>query len=156
MVLRDIADLAVLASIEPASPANDAHTNPCLNCGACCAHFRVSFYCGELAGESGGWVPPEYVSQLGPLRACMKGTEVGGNRCVALRGELGQPDIRCAIYEHRPSPCREFETWLPDGTPNPDCQRLRLAIGLAPLPPRMDEEDDPREPPNNPSQPRAA
>ncbi|MEG6657786.1 YkgJ family cysteine cluster protein, partial [Pseudomonas aeruginosa] len=21
--------------------------NPCLTCGACCAHFRVSFYWGE-------------------------------------------------------------------------------------------------------------
>lgn len=156
MVLRDISHLAVLSAIEPAPPANDASTNPCLACGACCGHFRVSFYCGELAGENGGWVPLEYVSQLSPLRACMKGTEIGGNRCTALQGEIGQPGIRCEIYASRPSPCREFETWLPDGTPNPDCQRLRLAIGLALLEPRIDEDENPREPPNSPGHPHAA
>jgi Fe-S-cluster containining protein len=123
--------------------ANDAsESNPCLNCGACCAHFRVSFYCGEIAGESGGTVPPELVTQVGPLRGCMKGTEQGGQRCVALRGELGQPGIHCAIYEHRPSPCREFPTWMEDGAPNPDCQRLRQAIGLPPLSPRTDGDDE--------------
>jgi Fe-S-cluster containining protein len=76
------------------------------------------------------------------LRGCMKGTEQGGQRCVALRGELGQPGIHCSIYEHRPSPCREFPTWMEDGTPNPDCQRLRLAIGLPPLSPRTDGDDE--------------
>src|SRR3546814_9432160 len=73
--------------------ANDTTAyNPCLSCGACCAHFRVSFYCGEITGESGGTVPPELVTQVGPLRACMQGTEYGGKRCTALRGELGQRD----------------------------------------------------------------
>ena len=109
---------AVLAGDDPAA-------NPCLDCGACCSHFRVSFYCGELAGENGGQVPVELVTQLS---ACMKGTEMGGGRCISLRGELGKPGIHCAIYENRPTPCREFDIWLPDGTPNPDCQRLRLAL----------------------------
>src|SRR5690606_30290696 len=87
-----------------ATAANDTIAyNPCLSCGACCAHFRVSFYCGEIAGEAGGTVPPELVTQVGPLRACMKGTEYGGKRCVALRGELGQSGIHCAIYALRPS-----------------------------------------------------
>lgn len=48
---------AVLAGDDPAA-------NPCLDCGACCSHFRVSFYCGELAGENGGQVPVELVTQL--------------------------------------------------------------------------------------------
>ncbi|SHI20815.1 YkgJ family cysteine cluster protein [Pollutimonas bauzanensis] len=123
--------------------ANDTSAaNPCLSCGACCAHFRVSFYCGEIAGESGGTVPPELVTQVSPLRACMKGTEYGGRRCVALRGELGHDGIHCAIYEQRPTPCREFQAWLDDGTPNPDCQRLRKAIGLQPLAPRTDDDGD--------------
>lgn len=123
--------------------ANDTSAyNPCLSCGACCAHFRVSFYCGEVAGEGGGIVPPEFVSQVGPLRACMKGTEYGGKRCVALRGELGQNGIHCAIYAQRPSPCREFSPWLDDGEPNPDCQRVRNAIGLPSLPRRPDDDDD--------------
>jgi len=111
----------------------DSPENPCLSCGACCAHFRVSFYCGELSDGSGGIVPAELTSQLTPMLVCMQGTETGG-RCIALRGELGRPGIACSIYAHRPSPCREFPAWLPDGTANPDCQRLRAKHGLAPLP----------------------
>ena len=66
----------------------------------------------------------------------MKGTEMGGGRCISLRGELGKPGIHCAIYENRPTPCREFDIWLPDGTPNPiasacawpwACRRCRRA-----------------------------
>ena len=130
-------------SVTRPGAANDTSaTNPCLSCGACCAHFRVSFYCGEIAGESGGTVPAELVTQVSPLRGCMKGTEYGGQRCVALRGELGQDGIHCSIYEQRPSPCREFPAWLDDGTPNPDCQRVRMAIGLPPLSPRTDDDND--------------
>mgnify|MGYP001161916872 CR=1 FL=1 len=118
--------------------------NPCLSCGACCAHFRVSFYCGEIAGEDGaGIVPPEFVVQVGPLRAAMKGTEFGGNRCVALKGNIGQAGIHCSIYEQRPSPCREFEPWLPDGRPEPDCQRVRAKFGLPPLPALSPDDVDP-------------
>lgn len=112
----------------------DVPENPCFSCGACCAHFRVSFYCGELSGGSGGVVPAEMASMLNPVMACMKGTEAGGGRCIALRGTLGQPGIACGIYENRPTPCREYPTWLDDASPNPDCQRLRATIGLPPLP----------------------
>ena len=111
---------------------NHGEDNPCLSCGACCAHFRVSFYFGELQGQPGGWVPLELTSKVNDFRAAMKGTEDGG-RCVALRGELGKPGIRCAIYQQRSGTCREFDAWLPDGTPNPECQRLREQRGLAPL-----------------------
>src|SRR5690606_2284009 len=54
--------------------SNDAAAkNPCLSCGACCAHFRVSFYCGEIADDNGaGMVPPELAVQIAPLRAAMK------------------------------------------------------------------------------------
>ena len=135
----------------PRPAANESLLDsPCLSCGACCAHFRVSFYCGEVADAAGGTVPPELVTQVGPLRACMKGTEHGGQRCIALRGELGQPGIHCAIYELRPSPCRDFPTWEADGTPNPDCQRVRLALGLPPLPPLIIEGDDDQDPSNTP------
>lgn len=134
------------------SAANDVEfENPCIRCGACCAHFRVSFYCGEIAGDNGGTVPAELVSQVSPLRGCMKGTEYGGQRCIALRGELGKPGIHCAIYEQRPSPCREFQAWFDDGTPNPDCQRVRAGIGLPPLPPRHNDND--LDPFNNPPRP---
>lgn len=113
-----------------------ADFNPCLDCGACCAHFRVSFYCGEVAGPGGGQVPEDMVNRIGPLRVCMKGTELGGGRCIALRGELGRPGIHCAIYPLRPTPCREFEIWESDGRVNPDCQRLRQGLGLPDLRPR--------------------
>jgi len=80
-------------------------------------------------------VPDELVSVVNPFIVCMKGTEAGHGRCIALRGAIGEPGVRCAIYDQRPTPCREYRVWLDDGTPNPDCQRLRRAIGLAPLVP---------------------
>ena len=146
---------SALELVSPATIASTDDANPCLSCGACCAHFRVSFYCGEVAGENGGYVPLELVQPLGPLRVCMVGTENGHGRCVALRGELGQPGIHCAIYENRPSPCREFEVWQPDGSVNPDCQRLRLARGLPALNPRPDAGNDPLGP-QHPDHPAAA
>ncbi|MFP5391976.1 MAG: YkgJ family cysteine cluster protein [Gammaproteobacteria bacterium] len=124
-------------TMESAQAAPAAESNPCISCGACCAWYRVSFYCGELAGGSGGTVPAEYATQVSPLMACMKGTEQGKGRCLALVGELGQPGIRCTIYAERPSTCRDFSNWEPDGSPNPECQRLRGMIGLAPLAPRQ-------------------
>lgn len=109
--------------------------NPCLSCGACCQHFRVSFYAGEMDVVRPGGVPSDLVSQtpVAPMIACMKGTESGGGRCVALLGEPGQPGIGCAIYLSRPTPCREYPVWGDDGEPNADCQRLRAGLGLAPL-----------------------
>jgi uncharacterized protein len=114
----------------------DDDGNPCLSCGACCQHFRVSMYMGEVAGSPGGSVPGELVSTLNAVMVCMKGTEAGHGRCIALRGTIGKPGIRCDIYALRPTPCREYRVWSRDGTPNPDCQRLRKAIGLRPLPRR--------------------
>lgn len=112
----------------------DGPENPCSTCGVCCAHFRVSFYCGELDEGSGGVVPAELTVKVNDVMACMKGTESGNGRCVALAGEIGKGGIRCRIYANRPTPCREFPVWLDDGTPNPDCQRLRAKFGLPPLP----------------------
>lgn len=155
---RLIPDPITLVSL--ADLTAQADDNPCLSCGACCAHFRVSFYFGEVAGVNGGLVPEDLVTPISPSRVCMKGTEQGHGRCVSLRGELGQPGINCAIYEQRPTPCREFDMWQPDGMPNPDCQRLRAQLGLPALQPRPEAENDPEgpsSPSNNPSdQPRAA
>lgn len=111
-----------------------AADNPCTACGACCVCFRVSFYCGELSGGSGGIVPAELATRLTPTLACMKGTEEGRGPCIALRGQAGQAGIACSIYAQRPSPCREFAPWSADGSPNADCQRVRALIGLPALP----------------------
>lgn len=99
--------------------------NPCSDCGACCRYFRVSFYHGELDTQPGGLVPAELCTQITPFRACMKGTEAGSGRCIAL-GD----DMRCGIYEQRPSVCREFPVFMPDGTMNPECIRLRKLLGI--------------------------
>jgi len=94
--------------------------DPCRGCGVCCQHFRISFYQGELDSQPGGFVPAELVSRLTPFLVCMKGTEAGDGRCIALR-----PDRRCGIYEKRPTPCRDFPALMADGSRNPECLRLR-------------------------------
>ena len=101
--------------------------HPCVGCGACCRHFRVSFYHGELDSQPGGVVPAELTTPITPFRACMKGTETGGGRCIAL-----QDDARCGIYAQRPSVCREFPALLEDGSLNPECIRLKAQFGILP------------------------
>jgi uncharacterized protein len=100
--------------------------NPCFGCGVCCRHYRVSFYHGELDTQPGGQVPADMAVQITPFRACMKGSETGGGRCIAL-----QDDNRCAIYAQRPSVCREFPAYMQDGSMNPECLRLRALHGIA-------------------------
>ncbi|MGL5999485.1 MAG: YkgJ family cysteine cluster protein [Pseudomonas proteolytica] len=105
--------------------------SPCLNCGACCSHFRVSFFWGECA-SSGGTVPDELVVQINPSRVAMIGTDQKPARCVSLEGEVGC-GTRCSIYEQRSSVCREFEASWSQGEANVDCDAARAAFGLAPL-----------------------
>jgi Fe-S-cluster containining protein len=65
----------------------------------------------------------------------MRGTLSKPVRCVALKGELGKV-VSCSIYAKRPSPCREFDAWLADGTPDERCQQARASVGLPALPHR--------------------
>ena len=105
-----------------------AGTNsPCNGCSACCRHFRVSFYHGELDTQPGGYVPADLTVQITPFRACMKGTESAPVRCTAL-----QDNGLCGIYAQRPSVCREFPVFMEDGSINPECVRLRITYGIAP------------------------
>jgi Fe-S-cluster containining protein len=136
--------------------------NPCVGCGACCAHFRVQFYWRE--GEASG--QPENLPEVGansaietndmdtklPVRPanfedlddryrCMKGTNDKHHpKCVGLKGRIGQ-NANCGIYSERPTPCREFAASFADGKMNPRCDQARKAHGLNPLTPRdwMDE-----------------
>lgn len=106
--------------------------NPCLACGICCTHFRISFYWAEADDAPGGYVPHEMTEVLTPHLRCMKGSNSVPRRCIGLSGEIGQA-VACTVYEQRPSPCREFPVFLDDGTPNPKCNELRERIALPPL-----------------------
>lgn len=103
----------------------------CLACGACCAFFRVSFHWSETLSESFG-VPGERAEGVNAHFLAMRGTNQPTPRCEALEGALGDC-VNCAIYENRPSPCRDFRASDEPGGPNPDCDRARASIGLAPL-----------------------
>jgi len=100
--------------------------NPCFGCNACCRHYRVSFYHGELDSQPGGYVPAHLTQPVTPFLACMQGTASGHGRCIAL-----QTDGRCAIYPQRPSTCREFRAILDDGQFNPECLRLRSLYNIS-------------------------
>ncbi len=107
--------------------------NPCLDCGICCTHFRISFYWAEADDSPGGFVPAHMTEKLTHHLRCMKGSNDVPRRCSALEGELGK-SVSCSIYEQRPTPCREFPVYLEGGLPNPKCDELRATIGLPALP----------------------
>ncbi|MBV8380295.1 MAG: YkgJ family cysteine cluster protein [Paucibacter sp.] len=109
----------------PASP------NPCLDCGACCASFRVDFAVDELQSE-GGCVPDGLAVPLTSHLARMRGTDHAQPRCAALVGQIGVR-ASCGIYEWRPAPCREFGLRAPLGLGDDACTRARARHGLPPL-----------------------
>ena len=109
-------------------------SNPCLTCGACCAFYRVSFHWSETERFLGGATPSELTQRVTPHRAAMRGTQSAPPRCVALCGDIGK-DVRCTVYEQRPSPCREFAASWADGRRSERCDRARAAHGLPPLTP---------------------
>lgn len=95
--------------------------NPCQQCGACCAAFRVSFYWAETPD-----LADALVEQISPARACMRGTNQSAPHCNALAGRIGQ-SVACGVYAQRPSPCREVEAG------DDKCVRARALHGLMPL-----------------------
>ena len=97
--------------------------NPCTRCGACCAHYRVSFYWTDAVVHG---LPEAWQEQLTPTLACMKGTSSRSPRCNALQGEVGQA-VQCTVYEHRPSPCREVLAG------DAQCLKARARHGLPPI-----------------------
>jgi hypothetical protein len=95
----------------------------CQACGACCAHFRVSFYNGECDFNPSGSVPTELVETVNPFLVCMKGTQQKSPRCVALEGTIGV-SVACQIYPLRSSTCRNFNAG------SEACLKARNAHGL--------------------------
>ena len=110
-----------------------SENSPCLSCGACCAHFRVSFFWGECA-SAGGCVPDDVVVQISPSRVAMIGTDARPVRCISLTGKVGE-GVSCNMYTQRSSTCREFEASWENGEHNPHCDQARAAYGLLPLQP---------------------
>lgn len=115
-----------------------ASKNPCVECGACCAFFRVSFFWEEISKESPGSVPAEMTEPLDELLQCMKGTDQPHPRCICLLGKVGQ-QVGCAIYARRSTTCRDFGLHAQNGTiaATADdltrCNEARKAWGLPPL-----------------------
>jgi len=96
----------------------------CQRCGACCAHYRVSFYWAEASDAPGGVIPVELTEQLTPHLRCMRGTSSSAPRCTALAGEVGV-SVGCSIYAQRPAVCREV---MPG---DPQCLKARARHGIA-------------------------
>ena len=97
----------------------------CTRCGVCCASFRVDFSIEERM-DRGGQVPVGLTVDVTGQISRMRGTDHQPARCGALSGKLGENAI-CAIYEWRPSPCREFSER------SDACQRVRSRHGLSEL-----------------------
>jgi Fe-S-cluster containining protein len=108
--------------------------NPCLQCGACCALFRVSFYWAETESFQPQGVPFDMVFKVNDFLVAMKGTERRPPRCAALIGTIGE-GVHCRFYDQRPSPCREFPPSWQDNHVSPRCDEARLKWGLQPLSP---------------------
>ena len=106
----------------------------CLNCGACCAHFRVSFYWSE-----GLNLPEHYTEPLTAVYSCMAGTNQAQSRCVALQGEVGV-GVSCSVYKARSSSCKDVQAG------DNQCNKARAAYKMIPLvqieAPAADNDDD--------------
>lgn len=111
--------------------------NPCVTCGACCAHSRVSFHQSELATHGGRTPADLTLPRPIPEHHYLRGTDGPAPRCVALAGDVGVV-TRCTIYEDRPSVCRGVEPAWKGGVPSAWCDAARARHGLAPLDPGWD------------------
>ena len=108
--------------------------NPCLQCGACCAYYRASFYWAECDDATENGVPITMTEKFNDFRMIMKGTDGSSPWCVALKGIIGGR-VSCEIYDRRSSVCRAFEPSWYANKQNERCDKARAAWGLAPLQP---------------------
>ncbi|KAB2962536.1 YkgJ family cysteine cluster protein [Zoogloea sp.] len=97
--------------------------SPCTTCGACCAHFRVSFYWAEAEARG---LPEDLTEAVTPWLSCMVGTNRARPRCVALQGRVGE-SVSCAVYDQRPDTCRSVEAG------DAQCLKARAGYGLEPI-----------------------
>lgn len=94
--------------------------SPCTACGACCAHFRVSFYWAEAEARG---LPEHLTEAVNPWFSCMAGTNQGRPHCVALQGQVGQA-VSCSVYPQRPDTCRSVQPG------DAQCSKARAGYGL--------------------------
>lgn len=87
-------------------------------------------------------MPDNLTTKVNDFYSCMKGTEGRNSRCVALLGEVGS-QVRCSVYQNRPSTCSEFSYHSETIAGNADCNRARAHFGLAALPDLVPERLDP-------------
>jgi len=106
--------------------------NPCRECGACCAVFRVSFYWAEADDVTPGGVPVSMTEDIGNLLRAMKGTNTEKPPCAALEGAVGH-HVFCSIYDNRPSTCRDVLPSYQNGKPDDKCDFARFSYNLEPL-----------------------
>ncbi|MHA7833214.1 MAG: YkgJ family cysteine cluster protein [Algiphilus sp.] len=132
-------------------------SHPCLRCGACCAHFRASFYWAEADDATPEGVPVSMTRKLTPHLRVMRGTEGTTPRCVALMGTIGDA-VRCTIHPRRSTVCRDFPPSFEDGVGahNPGCDAARAAWGLPPLTPEDWDAPAPTGAPEVPPLPQVA
>ncbi|RXQ99381.1 YkgJ family cysteine cluster protein [Pseudoxanthomonas composti] len=103
--------------------------HPCLSCGACCAHYRVSFHWSEADPALGGAVPVELTESLRTHERAMRGTNQAQPRCVALDADIGRYS-RCTIHQRRPTTCALVVASLEFGQRSVQCDKARTAHGL--------------------------
>lgn len=96
---------------------------PCIECGACCAYFKVEF---EI--KKNIQVPISSIYKKNN-RTFMIGTDKFKGRCKELNGKVGE-NCLCSIYKSRPDVCDLFSVWLPNGKQNPRCIKAREYHGL--------------------------
>ena len=102
------------------SRAPAARTDPCSDCGACCA-YDADWPRFTLEDDAAiARIPAALVNARGAGMRCT------GNRCAALLGEIGGTTA-CTIYDLRPAVCRDCQ-------PGDDaCIIARLHFGLPSL-----------------------
>ena len=100
---------------------------PCINCGACCSYFVVSF-----DNKYNPQVPLNKIIYYHNGKSVMKGTEKLKGRCISLVGEIVK-SCYCSIYNNRPNVCSDFPVWLKNGKQNPKCIKARKYHGLPAL-----------------------
>ncbi len=122
--------LSLSAALRPV----DIAMHPCLTCGACCTQYRVAFHWLESDSVTPGGVPAAMSEPLDAHRLCMRGTYAAPIRCVALDAQIGTYS-RCSIHANRPSVCREVDASWEYGVASPQCDKARIAHGMAPLSP---------------------